>query len=114
MGTVSVADLFDIEVEELAEWLRAPEQTLVLLDVREVWEVNLCALDGSLFIPVSQIRARVREIPTDRRTVVLCHHGIRSRHIVRWLQQLGYNNVTNLSGGIDAWARRIDPKIATY
>lgn len=105
---------FDIEVEELAFLLRTMEQPPVLLDVRETWEVSLCALSGSLFIPMNQIPGRVQEIPSRRKVVVLCHHGIRSRHVVRWLHKLGYSNVVNLSGGIDAWARRIDPKITLY
>lgn len=108
-----MADSFNIEVEELAKWLRMRE-TLVLLDVREAWEISICALADSVFIPMSQIQVRAREIPTNQRVVVVCHHGIRSHHVVGWLRRLGYGNVLNLRGGIDAWARRIDQRIAIY
>ena len=46
--------------------------------------------------------------------VVLCHHGQRSGHVTAWLRRLGYDNAVNLEGGIDAWARVIDPAMPTY
>ncbi|KAF0146633.1 MAG: thiosulfate sulfurtransferase, partial [Rhodospirillaceae bacterium] len=94
-------------------WLCTPGPP-VLLDVREPWEVGICALKASLFIPMNQIHARAHEIPADRAVVVVCHHGIRSHHVVGWLRRLGYGNVINLRGGIDAWARRVDPKVVIY
>ena len=108
-----MTDTLAISVEELLQWLYMPVAP-VLLDVREPWEVGICALRNSLFIPMGQVLSRVQEIPRDRRVVAICHHGIRSFHVVGWLHRLGYENVINLHGGIDAWARRIDPQIAIY
>lgn len=104
-----------IEVEELY-YLLCLRLKVLILDVREPWEISICALrdSDSLFIPMGQILSRVEEIPRDRRVVAICHHGIRSDHVVGWLRQLEYRNVINLRGGIDAWARRIDPHVAIY
>ncbi|MHB8345602.1 MAG: rhodanese-like domain-containing protein [Acidiferrobacterales bacterium] len=85
-----------------------------LLDVREPWEVRLCALAGSLHIPMDQIPARLGELDPSRQTVVICHHGVRSHHVARFLEHQGFADVWNLSGGIDAWAREIDREMATY
>ena len=108
-----MSDSFNIEVEGLNQQLHEPKPPVVL-DVREPWEIAICALAGSVFIPMGQIQARMGDIPREGRVVVLCHHGIRSHHVVGWLQQFGYTNAVNLRGGIDAWARRIDPKMAIY
>ncbi|VBB69060.1 Rhodanese-like domain protein [invertebrate metagenome] len=103
----------NIEVEELSTWLYASEAP-ILLDVREPWEISICSLKNSLFIPMGQVLSRAQEIPSDQRVVAICHHGIRSHHVVEWLRRLGYENVVNLRGGIDAWARRIDPQMTLY
>ncbi|KAF0113626.1 MAG: thiosulfate sulfurtransferase [Rhodospirillaceae bacterium] len=108
-----VIDSFNIEVEDLDRHLRESKPPVVL-DVREPWEITICALAGSVFIPMGQIQRRTRDIPRDETVVVVCHHGIRSHHVVGWLRRLGYTNAVNLRGGIDAWARRIDPKMAIY
>jgi rhodanese-related sulfurtransferase len=50
----------------------------------------------------------------DRPVAVACHHGMRSMQAVAWLRRNGYENVTNLAGGVDAWARQIDPSMSTY
>ncbi len=104
---------FDIEVEELAERLRSPEAPLVL-DVREPWEVATCALPGSTLMPMRQLPAKAQDLPRDRAVVVLCHHGVRSHQVVLWLRRSGFDNVLNLRGGIDAWAKRVDPGMPVY
>ena len=108
-----MTSLLAIEVEELWQWLCMPA-TPIILDVREPWEVGICALRKSLFMPMGQVLSRVEEIPRDKRVVAVCHHGLRSYRVVEWLRCLGYQNVLNLRGGIDAWARRIDPQMAIY
>jgi rhodanese-related sulfurtransferase len=104
---------FDIEVETLSA-MRQSGDPVTLLDVRESWEVELCAIEGSLYIPLGQLPARLDELPTDRPLVVICHHGIRSAHATAWLRGQGYGMCCNLSGGIDAWARRVDPTMKVY
>ena len=46
--------------------------------------------------------------------MVICHHGIRSRQVAFYLEHLGFTRIVNLSGGVDAWAREVDPEMAVY
>lgn len=86
----------------------------VLLDVREDDEVALCALPGHRHIPMNLIPLRHNELPDDVPIVLYCHHGIRSLNSARYLAEAGFDDLYNLSGGIDAWARDIDPDMARY
>ena len=85
-----------------------------VLDVREPWETAICSIDGSLNIPLTMIPQSLERIPRDRPLVVICHHGGRSARAVEWLRQNGFDSASNLTGGIDAWARQVDTKMATY
>jgi len=104
---------FEIEVEELDRRRKAGDDGL-LLDVREAWEYELCAIDGSLHIPMNGLPGRVAELPKDRDIVVVCHHGGRSAQVTMWLRSQGFGRAINLDGGVDAWARRIDPNMKVY
>lgn len=103
----------ELSVHELKALLEGGEAPLVL-DVREAWELGICALAGAVHIPMREIPARLRELPAEQRIVVLCHHGARSRQVAPFLAARGYASVCNLRGGINAWAREIDPHMATY
>lgn len=103
----------EMTVERLAA-LMAGDAALVVLDVREPWERDMCALPGSLSIPLAHLPALVETLPHDRTVVVVCHHGIRSAHATAWLRQAGLANAVNLAGGLDAWALRVDPKMRRY
>lgn len=85
----------------------------MILDVREDWERDIARLNGTVDIPLGALPDRAGELPKDRRIVVMCHHGGRSARATEWLRQQGYE-ATNLTGGIDAYAERIDPAIARY
>jgi rhodanese-related sulfurtransferase len=82
--------------------------------VREPWEWAICALEGSILVPLGRLPAHVDELPRDRPLVVICHHGIRSAHAVTWLRAQGFDKAVNLTGGIDAWSRRINPTMRRY
>lgn len=103
----------ELSAQELKALQGGGEPPLVL-DVREAWELGICALAGAMHIPMGQIPARLQEVPAEQPVVVLCHHGARSRQVASLLAARGYPRVCNLRGGIDAWAREIDPKMATY
>lgn len=90
------------------------ENAVLFLDVREQWEHELCHIAGDLHIPMGQIQTRLEEIPQDRPLIVVCHHGMRSRQVAEFLLSLGYADVANLNGGIDAWARAVDPELELY
>lgn len=85
----------------------------VLLDVREAWEVQLCMIPGSLHIPMNLIPLRMSELP-DAPIVVICHHGVRSAHVARFLLDAGFEQVLSLAGGVEAWAAEVDPQMARY
>jgi rhodanese-related sulfurtransferase len=103
----------EIAVEDLAAW-RREGRTHTVLDVREPAEIAVARLDGSLDIPMRSVPDRLQEIPRDRPVVVICHHGARSRRVTDWLRRQGWGNVSNLAGGIDAWAVSIDPEMERY
>lgn len=93
----------------------ASGRDLVVLDVREPEELALAALPGVLHIPMQQLPQRVNELPRDRDLAVLCHHGMRSNHVVAWLRELqGFQRVQNVEGGIDAWSSEVDPGVPRY
>jgi sulfur-carrier protein adenylyltransferase/sulfurtransferase len=102
-----------ITVLELQAQRAAGEQT-VILDVRDPHEWEISAIEGSLRIPKGQVVARAAEIPRDVEVVVQCKTGIRSRDAILMLQDLGFTNLVNLRGGINAWAREVDPTQPIY
>ncbi len=87
---------------------------LVLLDVRQDWERRLCRLDGATHIPIEEIEYRTEELNLEDEIVVFCHQGIRSAAVSEYLRQLGFSKVKNLAGGLDAWARTVDPTMRRY
>ena len=101
-------------VTELQQRLQEPARDFVIIDVREPWEAEVCALPGADLIPMGQIPGRVDEIDREQDVIVVCHHGIRSQQVAYYLQNAGFEKLFNLRGGIDAWAREIDPSMATY
>lgn len=100
--------------QELKQKLDQKNGKLVVLDVREPWELNVCSLPGALSIPMRAIPARYPELPKDAEIVVVCHHGTRSQQVAYFLERAGFENINNLVGGVAAWARDIDPKMPTY
>jgi rhodanese-related sulfurtransferase len=85
-----------------------------LLDVREPREFDYCHLEGSMLIPMAALPSRAAELPTDREIVAICHHGVRSFQAAAFLRQNFGLDVTNLQGGIAAWAREVDPAMKQY
>ncbi|MEJ2052296.1 MAG: rhodanese-like domain-containing protein [Calditrichaceae bacterium] len=99
---------------ELHQYLSSGDNEALLLDVREQWEFDYCQIDGSILIPMGQIEYHVDDLDRDRDTVVICHHGIRSRQIGYYLEHIGFSNVINLEGGVEAWANDVDPQMKRY
>jgi sulfur-carrier protein adenylyltransferase/sulfurtransferase len=106
------ADPGDIQVEELKRRLDKGDDIFVL-DVREPHEYQICNLNGHL-IPLGDLPKRVHELDTSREIVAHCKMGGRSAKAVAFLRQAGFTKVHNLSGGILAWADRVDPKVPKY
>ena len=102
-----------IRPAELAAQLQAGASP-VMLDVREEWEVNTCAIPGARHIPLRELPAHLAELDKAAETIVICHHGIRSHHAAQFLESVGFSNVINLSGGMAAWANEVDPTMPRY
>ncbi|HEY9164540.1 MAG TPA: rhodanese-like domain-containing protein [Candidatus Kryptonia bacterium] len=101
-----------ISVHELKDRLDKGEK-ITILDVREKSEFQICNI-GGILIPLRQLPEKMSELDAEGETVVICHSGNRSLMAVRFLQSAGFQNVKNLTGGIDAWARFIDPAMRRY
>ena len=99
---------------DLAALLKRDPQGVFLLDVRESEERATASIERSTHIPMNSVPERLAEIPRDRRIVVFCHHGGRSHAVAGFLEAEGFRDVTNLTGGIDEWSRRVDPGVPRY
>ncbi|MHB1515804.1 MAG: rhodanese-like domain-containing protein [Acidiferrobacteraceae bacterium] len=102
-----------ITARELKQRLGVKDPPFVL-DVREPWEYALCKLPDSHHIPMREIPQRLAELPAEGEIVVLCHHGVRSLQVATFLERQGFSQLYNLTGGVDAWARDVDPGMAVY
>ncbi|POH62146.1 MULTISPECIES: ThiF family adenylyltransferase [Cryobacterium] len=88
----------------------------VLVDIREPWERDIVAIDGSALVPMAQLltdEARTVMEPDDR-VILYCHHGARSEYAREVLRDNGWSAVTHLAGGVDDWVRQIEPDKARY
>ena len=108
-----VADVQDVAPAEFASRWGTPP-TVTLLDVREPWEINTAAIEGSTHIPMSQVPSRLAELDPNAPLVVMCHGGMRSLQVAQYLAGQGFTDVYNLSGGIDAWSQEVDPSVPRY
>lgn len=95
--------------------LQKNRESFFLLDVREPWEFETARIDGAKNIPMGDIPARAHsELDPETHIVVVCHHGVRSLTVTNWLRQQGFEKVQSMRGGIDEWARTVDPKVPLY
>ena len=99
---------------QLSEAIKESGDDFLLLDVREAWEVAICRIQDSVHMPMGEITGRLDELRTNKEVVVICHHGARSFQVASYLLGMGIPKVANLDGGIDAWARGVEPDVATY
>lgn len=102
-----------LTVQALQQRLITGERPIIV-DVREGWEYALCALPDSLHLPMALVPQQLERLPRDNDIVVVCHHGVRSQMAAGVLRRNGFTRLYNLRGGIDAWAREIDPQMAVY
>ena len=85
-----------------------------LLDVREPEEVKLAPFPGAVHLPMADIPAHLNELERDAEWVIVCHHGIRSAQVAMYLARMGFEQVANLTGGIDRWSLAVDQSIPRY
>lgn len=103
-----------ISPNSLQQQLRDNPHAYFLLDVREPHEYQLANIDNSVLIPMNQVPERLDELDKSQQIVVICHHGVRSEHVAYFLDQQGFKQIINLTGGVDAWARSCDAEMAVY
>ncbi|MDP1544975.1 MAG: rhodanese-like domain-containing protein [Anaerolineales bacterium] len=111
----------EITVTELSEKLRS-EEKFILLDVREMSELNHARIEDSRLevAPMSRLAGEgAGALPESVKSQVLpvyimCHHGSRSVQVTVWLAQQGYKNIFNVRGGIDEYARSVDSSVGFY
>jgi rhodanese-related sulfurtransferase len=105
-------DYEDITASRLKARLDAGDRP-VLLDVREPWEFELARIEGSRFVPMTELGDRFTELDPGAETVVVCHHGNRSAYVAQALRQAGFEKVLNLEGGLDAYSF-VDESVQPY
>jgi rhodanese-related sulfurtransferase len=93
---------------------RATGSGPVVLDVRENWELGVASIPDTLHIPMNEIPARLGELDAQAEIVVMCRSGGRSLQVVHFLERNGFRAVANLTGGILAWSREVDPSVSPY
>jgi len=106
--------MLEFSALELKAHLENCEDQPLLLDVRQPWEFDVCKIKNSTLMPMSQIPSKIETLDLTRETVIICHHGIRSRSVGRFLEQSGFSNIINLSGGVAQWAETVDNQMAKY
>ena len=89
-------------------------ENLLLVDVREPWEFEICRIEGAKLIPMGSIPANLQALDTDDDVICYCHHGMRSMDVAVWLRGQGVAGAKSLAGGIERWSLEIDPKVPRY
>lgn len=101
-AVVEILDLPDDVTPETVAELNARGEIFVV-DVREDWEYAEGHVSGATLIPLGSIPDRVDDIPTDKPVVLVCRSGNRSGQAFRYLVGEGFDNVHNMTGGMNAW-----------
>jgi rhodanese-related sulfurtransferase len=86
----------------------------VVVDVREKWELDTASIPEVLHIPMAEIPSRIGELDASQEIVVMCRSGGRSMQVAQFLDRNGFRSVANLTGGILAWSRDVDPSVRAY
>ena len=105
--------LKEISVIELAERMQG-DNAPILIDVRESQEYEFAHIEGAQLKPLGDINNWANELDKDKEYVMQCHSGQRSAQATMMMQQMGFKNVTNLAGGIEAWSLQVDPNVPRY
>jgi rhodanese-related sulfurtransferase len=117
MPQSSNSPIAQISVEALAARMMSADQ-LQLIDVREPEEIEIASIDGFINLPLSQFSIWSEQIhsqlDSNAETLVLCHHGLRSAQMCQWLQNQGFTQVKNITGGIEEYAAIVDPTVPRY
>ena len=103
-----------ISASALKTRIQNEPQQLLLLDVREPNEFEYASIENSVLIPLNQLPKRLTELNPQQDIVVICHHGMRSQQACLYLANSGFEKLSNLTGGIDAWSSTCDSSVPRY
>jgi rhodanese-related sulfurtransferase len=106
-------DEIQISVKEVSERVARGDE-LLLVDVREQWEYDLCRIPGAKLIPLGTIPANLNAFLDAEEVICYCHHGMRSLDAAAWLRQQGIESAKSMAGGIERWSVEIDPSVPRY
>jgi rhodanese-related sulfurtransferase len=106
-------DEIQISVKEVSERVARGDK-LLLVDVREQWEYDLCRIPGAKLIPLGTIPANLNAFLDAEEVICYCHHGMRSLDAAVWLRQQGVESAKSMAGGIERWSAEIDPNVLRY
>ena len=104
----------NISPKQLKDLINDPEAEIIIVDVREEWELERCKIDNSLHIPMTTIPNELHQLEFNLPIIVYCHHGMRSMQVANFLVSRGFIHVLNLEGGINAWAQEVEPEMEIY
>jgi rhodanese-related sulfurtransferase len=103
---------------DFSQWLAQQSTPPLVLDVREPWELQTASVKPEgfelLHMPMQSIPQRLPELPQDRPIACLCHHGVRSLQVAYFLHQQGFEQLANITGGIEAWSQQRDASVPLY
>ena len=102
----------DLTPSEFKEYLT--KDGVVLVDVREPAELEVCIINGAINTPMSSIEESFADLDSSASYALYCHHGMRSMRVATFLSSKGFESLVNLQGGIDAWSLEIDPSLERY
>ena len=100
--------------KQLKDYLAQSDTPPLLLDVREQWEFEYCSIKGSVLIPMNELPYKIDSLDPHKETIMICHHGIRSRQMGYYMEQAGFKSITNLEGGVERWAEDVEPGMKRY
>ena len=106
-------EIKNISVQDLSGIIKS-NKGIHIIDVRETFEWDICRIEGTTNIPMSELIESIEKIPQQEKTVIMCHHGVRSLNVIHYLETKGFHRLINLEGGIDAWAIEIDKSMNRY
>ncbi len=104
----------EISVNETNRLLTETPDEVLLIDVREPFERDICKIANAEPIPMRQIPENLGSLPKDRHLLIHCHHGGRSLRVTQYLLANGFTKVSNVAGGIQAWADEVEPAMTRY
>jgi rhodanese-related sulfurtransferase len=106
-------DELEITPAQLKTRLNSGEK-LVLVDVREPWEHEICRIEGARLVPLGALAASLNTLPDVDEVICYCHHGMRSLDAAAWLRFQGFEKAKSLAGGIERWSLEVDPNVPRY